>query len=176
VEEKYGSKKYKFYSVLTPFKKKPFDNVQKFIDGGKNEFTQTVLSHFIKNVVQDIPKNYFIENINNPYAQNLADFIQTIQNREIRFKRSEILKDLNCCCAESNLNSKYFSQGGKGGYIQIKFQECKFKIRIINNQQFSIEKWSNDNVKTSDCSLLELSSSNQYGLVFQELKSLRGSN
>lgn len=139
-QEEKAKKREVFFVVLTPYKKKPSELVQKFIDEKKNCFREIILSHFVKNVVKRIPANYFIENIDNYNTQYLVDFIQTIQNREIRYKRTLLLEDLNKLIVKLNINSKYHSNNN-GGFIELRRGDAILKIRIKNNK-YQIEDWS----------------------------------
>jgi hypothetical protein len=170
-----------FFIVLTPSKKLPMDNVQKFINTpqdsesnefqSKNLFRQVILSHFIKKVFEKIPNGYFIDQNSNFDVQYLTDFIQTIQNREVRFKRSEILKDL-FNHVKYKYESEYFSKGGFGGFIQIKTYNSWYKVRFANNSQVQIECWSKDNVRESTLATLPLSNLNKYDTIMQSLSEL----
>lgn len=133
-----------FFIVLTPYKKAPSEAVQEFIDGGKNEFREMVLSHFVENVVKNIPANYFIENVNNPYSQYLVDFIQTINNRAINHWRTLVLLDLK---AKLPAGLKTVHEPRYFGFLQFHFGGFRYKIRVRHNHQFVIEKWTKPNGK-----------------------------
>jgi len=180
MEEDYQKKGNKprdiFFIVLTSQKKTPEDNVQEFIDTrqgheSRNFFRQVILSHLIKNVVKKIPNEYFIEQYSNPDAQYLTDLIQTIQNREVRFKRSEILKDL-LNHVKDKYDSEYFSKGGYGGFIQVKSINSRYKIRLTTNIQIQMECWSKDNIREITYAPLPLSCLNKYETIIQTLSDL----
>jgi hypothetical protein len=155
-----------FFVVLTPFKKTPSDLVHQFIqkdDKKANRFSQIILSHFIKNVSKKI-RNAEIESM-----QYIDDLIQTINNREIKFKRGEILKDLQSKLVKSNLNSVYHNNKN---FIEIKKKLFNFKIRIKNNHQFQIEKWSKDNKREEPVFLFELSCANEYETILETLNNM----
>jgi hypothetical protein len=141
-----------FFIVLTPYKKPPTESVQNFIDSGQNKFREMILSHFVKNAVKNIPENYFIENVNNPYSQYLIDFIQTINNRAISHRRTCILKEL-----QKNLSPVLKSEYHDKGFIEIHLEKLRYKIRIMNNRVFVIEEWSKDNEYVEIHKTLELS-------------------
>jgi uncharacterized protein (UPF0216 family) len=170
-----------FFIVLTPNKKVPMNNVQKFINTpqdtesdeseSKNLFRQVILSHFIKKVIEKIPNGYFNEHDSNLEAQYLKDFIQTIQNREVRFKRSEILKDLFNHIKYKH-KSEYHSKGGYGGFIEIKTKNANYKIRFTNNRQVQLECWSKSNKFERTMATLPLSNSNDYNSIKKSLSEL----
>jgi len=166
-----GKRRLLYFVVLTPYKKSPSKSVQEFVNNEKNKFSEMILSHFVKNVVNRIPPNYFIENSDNTNWHYLVDFIQTINNREIRYKRREILKDLQNHI-NSEINNEYHSKGLNGGFIQLNFNDSKYKIRIINNSQFQIEKWSKDNELKKKYPPLNISCSNKYNTILKELGSI----
>ncbi len=124
-----------FYIVLTPSKKEPdVSNVENYLNKNK-VFKQVILSHFIKNIQNELPSD-FKENSSFKYYK---DFIQTIQNREIRYKRGLLLEKMNNSLINKRIESKYHSNN-KGGFIQIDKINYSLKIRI-ENKQFQFEKW-----------------------------------
>jgi hypothetical protein len=139
IERLREDKKHRYYVVLTPFKKRPSDEVREFANTKKNKFKQIILSHFVKKVLERLPENYFIDKADNIYTQYLIDFIQSIQNREIRFKRSEILLDLK---SKIKKESTFHDKHGK--FIQFRYKNSSIKTRIENGD-FKIEKWSSNN-------------------------------
>lgn len=165
IEKKFQTKGNKprnlYFVVLTPFKKKPSDSVQHLINEGNNPFRQVILGHFIRKVIENIPNDYWKENASNPNAQYLSDLIQTIQNREVRFKRSEILKDL-LNQLKPTYNCEYFSKGGAGGFIQINSKNSRYKIRFSDNCQVQLEKWSLDSKREMTYAPISLSCANDY--------------
>lgn len=170
-EKTNGKRRLLFFVILTPYKKAPSEAVQAFINNGNNKFSEMILSHFVKKMVEKIPDNYFIENSNNPYSQYLVDFIQTINNREIRYKRSKILKDLQNHI-RPNFKNEYHSKGLKGGFIELNFNDSKYKIRIKNKHQFQIEKWSKNNKHERSYDPIKLSSLNGYETILKMLNDI----
>ncbi|SDX55349.1 hypothetical protein SAMN05444411_106206 [Lutibacter oricola] len=104
-------------------------------------FKQVILSHFIKNVKDELPPNFE----DNDSFKYYIDFIQTIQNREVRYKRGVLLKRLNKCFSIGGIKAEYYTNN-KGGFIQIEKNKDTFKIRI-ENKKFQIEKWSHKTEK-----------------------------
>ena len=124
-----------FFIVLTPSKKEAdVPNIESYLE--KNSiFKQVILSHFIKNVQSELPLN-FIENVSFKFYK---DFIQTIQNREIKYKRFLLLDQLINALKEVGLVGQYNSNN-KGGFIQIEKNDYTLKIRI-ENKNIQIESW-----------------------------------
>ncbi|RYM31328.1 hypothetical protein ERX46_16735 [Brumimicrobium glaciale] len=171
-QEEHNLKRDLIFVVLTPFKKPPSISVQRFIDrddGKANVFSQVILSHFFKNLTNKIPKEYFKENTNNYSSQYLTDLIQTINNREINFKRNEILKSLEIHINNSNLNSVFHSNKG---FVEIKTAKCNFKIRFFDNQHFQIERWSADNKRLETYNPIDLSAPNIFELTLKNLNEI----
>lgn len=133
-----------FFIALSPYKKAPNESVQKFIDNGENVFREVILSHFVANIVKNIPANYFIENVNTPHSQYLVDFIQTINNRAINHWRTQILLDLK---AKLPVGLKTVHEPRYFGFLQFHSGGSRYKIRIRHNNQFVIEKWTKPNGK-----------------------------
>lgn len=163
-----------FFIVLTPYKKAPSEAVQEFIDGGENEFREMVLSHFVENVVKNIPANYFIENVNNPYSQYLIDFIQTINNRAINHWRTQVLLDLKEKLPSGLITvhePRYF------GFLQFHADGFRYKIRIRHNDHFVVEKWSKGKDKEYELVEtsvpLELTNANRYIAVLDAFEDMR---
>jgi hypothetical protein len=134
-----------FFVVLTPYKKESCNSIKKLILENRNCFREMILSHFVKNIIAKLPSNYLIDNFDNYHTQYLIDFIQTIRNREIRYKRGQILNDLKSHCIKNGFGFEYHNSGRKGGMLEFKQKDARFKIRIINNSEFKLEKWSIDN-------------------------------
>lgn len=162
-----------FFIALSPYKKAPQESVQKFIDEGENVFREVILSHFVKNIVQSIPNNYFVENVNNPYSQYLIDFIQTINNRAINHWRTLVLLDLKEKLPSDLITvhePRYF------GFLQFHSDGFRYKIRIRHNDHFIIEKWAkqegNKYELEKTCAPLELSNANGYDAVKNTLKEM----
>ncbi|MBW6484194.1 MAG: PD-(D/E)XK nuclease family protein [Vicingaceae bacterium] len=137
--------KHFFYIVLTPVKKEAdIPNIKNYLE--KNEiFKQVVFSHFIKNIQNEFPQN-FKENSSFQYYN---DFVQTVQNREIRHKRRLLLEKVNQSFLNKKIDSAY-RNNSKGGFIQVNKHNYLFKIRI-ENKKFQIEKW----ITKKDKSILE---------------------
>jgi len=128
-------KKQMFYIVLTPSKKEAeVSDIKGYLEKNK-QFKQVILNHFIKNIEDELPSN-FKENSSFKYFN---DFIQTIQNREIRYKRGLLLEEINNSLINERIESKYHSNN-KGGFIQIDKINYSLKIRI-ENKEFQFEKW-----------------------------------
>ncbi len=137
IENKYkNTDKQIFYIVLTPSKKEAdVSNVQNYLEKNK-DFKQVILSNFIKNIQSELPLDFKGNSSFNYYN----DFIQTIQNREIRYKRSLLLERLSNSFNNQRIKSEYIINN-KGGYIQIKKINHFLKIRI-ENKKFQVEKWN----------------------------------
>jgi len=131
--------KHHFFLILTPNKKEPIECAKNYINKGHNKFKQVMLNHFIKELC--LAKN--ISN-NVPYFN---DFIQTIQNREIRYKRTLVLKKLIDLLKCHNTECE-FHPNTNGGYLKIYRKNYNLKIRLQKNQ-FQLEKWSLENEKTN---------------------------
>ncbi|NJB84197.1 PD-(D/E)XK nuclease family protein [Wenyingzhuangia aestuarii] len=124
-----------FYIVLTPSKKVAYvSNTESYLEKNKI-FKQMIIGHFIKNIQNELPSN-FKESESFKYYN---DFIQTIQNREIRYKRSLLLERINSFLIKNRIKSKYHNEN-KGGFIQIDKINYSLKIRI-KNKEFQFETW-----------------------------------
>jgi hypothetical protein len=140
------SKKKKYYLILTPFKKDPIGDAKMYFKEN-NEFKHIILSHFIKTVKKKNEQNFrgdiYEKNI---YQQYFEEFIQTIENREIRFKRrialTELSDDLNKSLLNKGLESKYHLNN-QGGFLEIKKDTSALKIRIKSGI-WQMEKWKNN--------------------------------
>lgn len=145
------AKKKQFYFVLTPFKKEPIGNAKKYFENN-NEFKQIVLKHFI-NQVKLNSKNELSEIENkNVYYQYFEDFIQTVENREIRSKRTIELTKLNDKFNQNGLKSEYHTSI-QGGFLQVKKNNYSLKIRIKFGK-WQVEKWKG-NLKDEELFQLE---------------------
>jgi hypothetical protein len=124
-----------FYIVLTPSKKEAdVPDIKNYLE--KNSiFKQVIISHFIKNVQRELPSK-FDKNVSFKFYK---DFVQTIKNREIRYKRFLLLDQLQKALKEKGVAGKYYSNN-KGGFIQIDKNDCTLKIRI-ENKNIQIESW-----------------------------------
>lgn len=137
------SDKQLFYIVLTPSKKEAdVSNTKSYLEKNKI-FKQVILSHFIKNIQDELPSDFKDSGSFKYYN----DFIQTIQNREIRYKRGLLLKRLNDSFSNGRIESEYH-RNNKGGFIQIGKNNYSLKIRI-ENKKFQIEKWNHKKEKIS---------------------------
>jgi len=135
MEERYSEKSKHIYIVLTPYSKTPEGKAKEFIDK-HSDFKKVILSKFIKNVKEMLPNDYLEQNT---YDSNyLKDFIQTIENREIRYKRSHILKELN-----NHIPKFEFHNNNQGGFLQYKNNSIWIKIRI-KNKKWQIENWKDN--------------------------------
>lgn len=150
-----------FFIVLTPYRKKPEANVKKLVEEGKNQFKQIILSHFIKKVVQNLPENYFIQNMDNIYTTYFVDFVQTIQNREIYYKRYLLLQGLTELLLMPKIGELNWQNGG---YILIKQSDSNLKIRI-KDKHWRIERWTKDNKLESIINEIPLTVSNTYETI-----------
>ncbi len=137
VEKEFKEKK-KYYFILTPYRKDAIENAKKYFDKN-NEFKQIVLRHFINRVKEKIRENPTTYLKNEKYDYFL-DFIQTVENREIRSKRNLFLislkKDL-----DKNLKSEYH-KNIEGGFLEIQKEKFTLKIRFTK-EGIQIEKWIN---------------------------------
>ena len=149
MEEEFQAKHNKqrdlFFIVLTPYKKLPSTEVQRFIekyDGKANAFSQVILSHFFKNIIEAIPAKYFIEATKNQNVDYLIDLIQTTANRSIYHKRNEILNWFYLHIVKSYSNITYHVSKG---FIELKLSDFNIKLRFLDNRHIQIEKWSTGN-------------------------------
>ena len=137
VEKEFNEKK-KYYLILTPYKKDAIEKAKDYFEKN-NEFKQVVLRHFINRVKEKIAENPTTYFKNEKYDYFL-DFIQTVENREIRSKRNLFLvrlkKDL-----DKNLKCEYH-KNIDGGFLEIKKEKFTLKIRFTK-EGIQIEKWIN---------------------------------
>jgi hypothetical protein len=134
-----------FYIVLTPSKKEAdVPNVKEYLENN-SDFKQVIINHFVNKI--ELPLD-FIESDDFIYFK---DFIQTIENREIKYKRESLLRKLN-----EFLNYDYHSNN-KGGFIKINKLNYFYKIRI-NDKHYQIEKWTSEISKES-INLVDLNTS-----------------
>jgi hypothetical protein len=137
VEKEFNEKK-KYYLILTPFKKEAVEKAKDYFEKN-NEFKQVVLRHFINRVKEKIAENptTFLRNEKYDY---FLDFIQTIENREIRSKRNLFLEKLKKDLGK-NIKSQYH-KNIDGGFLEIKKDNFILKIRFTK-EGIQIEKWIN---------------------------------
>jgi hypothetical protein len=140
VEKKYA-KKQKYYFILTPYKKVAIEKAKEYFLKN-NEFKQIVLRHFINRVKEKINENNSEFVINDKYNYFL-DFIQTVENREIRSKRNLFLENLKNDLNKQNIKSEYH-KNINGGFLEIDKVKFKFKVRF-KSEGIQIEKWIGKN-------------------------------
>lgn len=146
----YSSKK-QFYFILTPFKKEPIGNAKRYFENN-SEFKQIVLRHFINQVKLNLDNKLTEVENENVYYQYFQDFIQTVENREIRSKRTFELIKLNDKLNQNILKSEYHTNI-QGGFLQVEKFNYNLKIRIKFGK-WQVEKW-NGNIKDQDICKLE---------------------
>lgn len=165
IKKEYKNEK-KIFLILTPYSK-PATGKAKTHISENDSFKQVTLRDFVKNIEVLRP-----ENNNNIY---LSEFIQTIKNREILSKRwyllNELLKDLNEYTFYNN-NKFTFHNNHKGGFIELKDNNNRIKIRI-KNKHWKIEVWKNNKIERSQ--LLGLKHTNNLlidiiGISYGEIK------
>lgn len=135
VEKNFSDSRSKYYFVLAPKKLKAVEKAK-----DNKDFKQIILSHFIKKV-----KEKFNEN-NEKYKPNesydyFKDFIQTVENRKIRYERNLILEELKKGLIKQNVSSEYH-KNTKGGFLEIDKKNYKLKVRF-KSEGIQIEKWEN---------------------------------
>lgn len=163
IEKEYKDKR-QYFVVLTPYRKPPIGKAV-----GNTVFKQVILSHFIKNIKAELPEGIRRNNEGNIYLQHYYDFIQTIENRSLRYgqkkKLEKLITDCNLTVATAvmptevsefwyevltelkveklseHISAKYHSNGA-GGFAEIKKDGYAIKIRIENGE-WQIEKWTN---------------------------------
>ena len=86
--EEYPNKK-KYFIVLTPNRKEIKNNAK-----NNTEFKQVVLSHFVENIKLNLPPNFKKNSTTNKYYDYFIDFIQTVENRKIKFLRYNFFESL----------------------------------------------------------------------------------
>lgn len=134
--EKYYSDKRKFYFILTPYKKDAINKAFEHLST-HNNFRQIILRHFINRVKEQIKNSTKFEK-NEKYAYFL-DFIQTVENREIRSKRNVFLEKLKNDLVKNDIRSTYI-KNISGGFLQIDRGKLCFKVRFTTSG-IQIEKW-----------------------------------
>ena len=134
ITSKYSNKRC-YFIVLTPYKKEVvYEKAQKFI-ANNFAFKQVILSHFIKNV-----KNNLVNDLLPNDQQNyFNDFIQTIDNRAIKSKRILLFEELNKKIPKLKYNAKKHN-----GFFEIQKKDFVLKIRIVENG-WQFEKWIDNN-------------------------------
>lgn len=156
ITKKYCEKR-KYYVVLTPYGKKCEEGAKK-----NKEFKQVVLSHFIENVIKDLPKNDMTNPDTNIYYKYFEDFIQTVENRKIHSKRLEFFTTLQ---AEINEKIKPINcELHKKGFLEIKMEIFNLKIRI-ETLHWQIEKWT-------EKEKFILKKSKDYNVIIQEVEKI----
>jgi hypothetical protein len=136
--EKEFNEKQKFYFILTPYKKEAIEKAKDYFDKN-NEFKQIVLRHFINRVKEKIEENPTTYLRNEKYDYFL-DFIQTVENREIRSKRNLFLEKLKKDLSK-NVKSEYH-KNINGGFLEIEKEKFNLKVRFTK-EGIQIEKWEN---------------------------------
>ncbi len=141
--EKEFNEKQKFYFILTPNKKEAINQAKEYFEKN-NEFKQIILRHFINRVKQKIQQNPATFEINEKYDYFL-DFVQTVENREIRSKRNIFLEELKINLLHHKVISDYH-KNINGGFLEINNGSYQLKVRFTI-YGIQIEKWVNK-VKT----------------------------
>ena len=139
IEKNYDNKQ-KYYFILTPYKKEAIEKAKEYFIKN-NEFKQIVLRHFINRVKEKIEAKDSKFVVNDEYDYFL-DFIQTVENREIRSKRHLFLEKLQYDLNKQNIKSEYH-KNIKGGFLEIEKEKLKLKVRFTS-LGIQIEKWNND--------------------------------
>jgi hypothetical protein len=137
MEKEFNEKK-KYYFILTPYKKDAIKNAKDYFEKN-NEFKQVVLRHFINRVKEKIEKNP-TKYLRNEKYDYFLDFIQTVENREIRSKRNLFLEKLKKDLSK-NVKSKYH-KNINGGFLEIEKENYNLKVRF-SSTGIRIEKWIN---------------------------------
>jgi hypothetical protein len=144
-EEDYINKKHIFL-VLTPYRKEAIGDAIVYLEKGNLKFQQVILSHFFKSInIKEDTKNKFKEYFN--------DLIQTIKNREIRYKRSELIKQI-ANKISIGFNSEFINNS-EGGYLQYKINDIYIKLRV-SKSHYRIDK-CNSNFKVIEQKKIEFS-------------------
>jgi hypothetical protein len=132
----------KLYIVLTPYKKAAIKLAEIYLKSN-SDFNQFILSDFIA-VVKEKRAKY--ENKENDSFKYFEDFIQTVENRKIRYKRESKLKslknELNITLFNKGLES-IFHSNNQGGFLEILQGKNAIKVRIKDGD-WQIEKWENN--------------------------------
>lgn len=137
--EKNFVEKQKFYFILTPYKQEAIDKAKEYFEKN-NQFKQIILRHFINCVKQKIEQYPTIFVINEKYDYFL-DFVQTVENREIRSKRNIFLEMLKNELLFKKVKSEYH-RNINGGFVEIEKENYHLKIRFTS-KGIQIEKWIN---------------------------------
>lgn len=149
--EKHYSERKQFYFILTPFKKDPIGNAEKYFKE-HNEFKQIILSHFVKTVKHNLQNTFGNLQKKNEYYHYFNEFIETVDNRKIRSLRritlNKLSDKLNKSILNKGLESKYHLNN-QGGFLEIKKDQKALKIRI-KPKGWQIEKWKNNAKYLSD--------------------------
>ena len=152
VTEKYPDKR-KYYVVLTPYRKVITGDAK-----NNEEFKQVILSHFVENVKQKLPENFKTNFTTNKYYDYFIDFIQTVENRKIKYERNIFFKELNQeLTKDKKIISKFHTQ--KNGFLEIKKNNLKLKLRFFVNNSEIIEQnigWKLENWSENKNDLIEL--------------------
>lgn len=132
----------KLYIVLTPYKKAAIKLAEIYLKSN-SDFNQFILSDFVA-VVKEKRAKY--ENKENDSFKYFEDFIQTVENRKIRYKRESKLKslkkELNITLFNKGLES-IFHSNNQGGFLEILQGKNAIKVRIKDGD-WQIEKWENN--------------------------------
>lgn len=149
--ENYSDKR-KYYVILTPFRKEIKNNAKNNI-----EFKQVILSHFIENVKNSLPPDFKTNLTTNKYYDYFIDFIQTIENRKIKYERNIFFENLNKELKQyKEIKSKYHLQ--KNGFLEIQNNDVKLKLRFFVNKSHLIDQnigWRLENWTKSKNKLIE---------------------
>ncbi len=152
VTENYPNKK-KYYIVLTPNRKEIGINAQK-----NSEFKQVILSHFVENIKSNLPLNFKTSLNTNKYYNYFLDFIQTVENRKIKFLRYNFFESLDKALKmDKKIISKIHNQ--KNGFLEIHKNKKTLKLRFYENKQELIKQnigWKLENWSEKRNDLIEL--------------------
>jgi hypothetical protein len=158
---KYANKQY-YFIVLTPNKKKTTGAAK-----GNTVFKQVVLSHFIKEIKLALSAKEINHSIESKLQLN--DFIQTIENRGLKYKQidklKKIINDNNYSVATAPvikdsefwaslltglkltsfsefIKKSTYHKNDRGGFVQIKDSNKSYYIKVrIENEKWQLEKW-----------------------------------
>jgi len=165
--DKHYSNKNQYFVILTPYSKTPLEETKTYLEN-KQEFKQIQLSHFIKNVTENLPETYFSNN--DEYSFYLKDFIQTIENRKIRSNRYSKLNELSRYLLRNDIANE-FHNNINGGFLDIRTKNCHLKIRI-NDSEFNIEKWKNE--KDKDKTLFSIDYNTELKVILEKINKTCG--
>lgn len=154
----------KFIAENYPFKRKYYvvltTNRKEIKDSAKNntEFKQIILSQFVANIKQNLPLNFKTNLTANKYYDYFIDFIQTIENRKIKFERYNFFKNIEVILKRDNkIIVKIHNQNE--GFLKIQKNNTILKLRFYENNQVIVQEnigWSLENWSDNKNNLIEL--------------------